>query len=51
MANKFLISSGQLPSPPAEKTVAFRNLSGGLNLRELEYRMGTDESPEMRNLW
>ena len=51
MANKFLISSGQLPSPPAEKTVAFRNLSGGLNLRELEYRMNADESPEMRNLW
>ena len=51
MANKFLISSGRLPSPPAEKTVAFRNLTGGLNLRELEYRMNADESPEMRNLW
>ena len=36
---------------PVEKTAVFRNLSGGLNLWELDYRMDADQSPEMKNLW
>lgn len=37
--------------PPMECRAVFKNLSGGLNLRELEYRMDQDQSPEMQNLW
>lgn len=51
MGNRFLISTAQFPDPPREKTVIFKNLSGGLNLLELDYRMDADESPEMQNLW
>lgn len=40
-----------LPDPNAEKVTACRNLSGGLNLWELDYRMDGDQSPEMKNLW
>ena len=29
----------------------FPKLRGGLNLRELDYRLSADESPEMENLW
>ena len=31
--------------------VEFPRLLGGLNLRELDYRLRADESPEMENLW
>ena len=51
MSKRFLISAGKFPNPPAEETVVFRNLSGGLNLWELDYRMDADQSPEMKNLW
>jgi len=30
---------------------AFPKLLGGLNLKELDYRLSVDESPEMENLW
>ena len=43
--------SYKLPAPPAEKTAVYRGLAGGLNLRELDYRMDPDQSPEMENLW
>lgn len=33
------------------RAVTFPRLSGGLNLQELDYRLGPDESPETRNLW
>lgn len=36
---------------PEIKTAVYRSLSGGLNLRELDYRMDADQSPEMENLW
>lgn len=29
----------------------FPRLDGGLNLRELDYRLGQNQSPEMKNLW
>ena len=40
-----------LPDPNEEKAAVCRNLSGGLNLWELDYRMDADQSPEMKNLW
>lgn len=40
-----------LPDPNEEKVTVCRNLSGGLNLWELDYRMDADQSPEMKNLW
>ena len=50
MADRF-ISTSKLPSPPTRQVVNLYNLSGGLNLWELDYRMDTDQSPEMKNLW
>ena len=40
-----------LPDQNEEKVAACRNLSGGLNLWELDYRMDGDQSPDMKNLW
>ena len=51
MGNQFLITPSKLPDPPKEKTIVFKNLAGGLNLLELDYRMDANESPEMKNLW
>ena len=51
MPSKFLVNPSRLPKPPEEKTMVFRDLSGGLNLLELDYRMDPDQSPEMKNLW
>lgn len=51
MASRFLIGSSQFPDPPKEKVVSYKRLSGGLNLRQLEYRLEADQSPEMKNLW
>lgn len=39
-----------LPDPKKEYTLRFENLSGGLNLRDLDYLLKTNESPEMKNL-
>lgn len=41
------------PIPDSPKTYLqdFPSLTGGLNLRELDYRLGAAESPNMRNLW
>ena len=46
MANFYLST----PAQKAERVIDFPKLSGGLNLYDLEYRMGKDESPEMKNL-
>ena len=45
------ISLSSYPSVNPTYTVSFPKLSGGLNLKELDYRLEADESPEMRNLW
>lgn len=39
-----------LPDPKKEYTQRFENLSGGLNLRDLDYLLKVNESPEMKNL-
>lgn len=50
MADRFITPS-QFPDPPGGKVVRIDDLSRGLNLRELDYRMDPGESPEMKNLW
>lgn len=40
----------KLPDPKNEYTQRFENLSGGLNLRDLDYLLKVNESPEMKNL-
>lgn len=50
MAERFL-STSRFPAPPTRKAAVLEDLSGGLNLRELDYRLDAKESPEMKNLW
>lgn len=40
-----------LPTPNRTYAVDFPTLNGGLNIRELDYRLDKNESPEMQNLW
>ena len=51
MANSNILGGSGLPDPPEERMLTFENLSGGLNLFELDYRMDSSQSPEMENLW
>lgn len=39
------------PSQNKQYIIDFPVLSGGLNTKELPYRLSNNESPEMRNLW
>ena len=50
MAKQF-VSASSFPDPPKGKVANFKNLAGGLNLWELDYRMDANESPDMKNLW
>lgn len=45
------VSLSSLPSASKTYSVEFPKLTGGLNLWELDYRMGANESPDMKNLW
>jgi len=44
------VDLSDLPDPKKEYTQRFENLSGGLNLRDLDYLLKVNESPEMKNL-
>ena len=44
------VSLSSMPSAKTEQCVSFDTLAGGLNLWELDYRLGANESPEMKNL-
>ena len=44
------VNLSHMPDPRTEYTVNFQSLNGGINLSELEYRLTSKESPEMRNL-
>ncbi len=44
------ISLKDSPSPKSEYVQEFGNLFGGLNLRDADYRLKANESPEMKNL-
>ena len=39
-----------MPDPPKEYVLDFPRLDGGLNLWELDYRMDSNQSPEMKNM-
>ena len=39
-----------MPSPNRERSMNYGNLAGGLNIFELDYRLRTNESPDMKNL-
>ena len=41
----------KLPTPNTVYAVDFQKLNGGLNIRELDYRLKPNESPSMRNMW
>ena len=41
----------QYPAYPSTGVVRFPRLNGGLNIRELNYRLANNESPNMKNLW
>ena len=51
MASSTITATAGLPDPPEERSITFENLSGGLNLWELPYRMDANQSPDMENLW
>lgn len=44
------VSLSSLPSAPKEYVIDFPRLDGGLNLWELDYRMDSNQSPDMRNM-
>ena len=44
------VNMSKLPDPPKEYVVDFPRLDGGLNLWELDYRMDSNQSPEMKNM-
>lgn len=46
-----LVSLSSMPAANTEHVIRLENLSGGLNLWELDYRMDGSQSPEMKNLW
>jgi hypothetical protein len=41
----------KVPSAPKTYVVNFPKLNGGLNIRELNYRLEDNQSPNMKNLW
>lgn len=45
------VNLGSYPSAPKTYVADFPKLTGGLNLWELDYRMSSDQSPNMKNLW
>lgn len=44
------VNLSHMPDAKTEYTVNFSSLGGGLNIRDLDYRLKNDESPEMMNL-
>lgn len=44
------VKLSHMPDPKTEYTVDFSKLNGGLNLKELDYRLDNNESPAMKNL-
>ena len=44
------VNLAHMPDAKADYAVNFSSLNGGLNIRDLDYRLKNDESPEMMNL-
>lgn len=45
------VSLNTMPAYPQTRVVDFPELNGGLNLRDLSYRLEPNQSPDMKNLW
>ena len=45
------VSLNTMPKYPKTYVVDFPKLNGGLNIRELNYRLEVNQSPNMKNLW
>lgn len=45
------VDLSRMPSYPKTYVVDFPRLDGGLNLRDLSYRLKNNESPSMMNMW
>jgi hypothetical protein len=45
------VNLNQYPSASKTYVMDFPELSGGLNLQELEYRLKPNQTPDVRNLW
>ena len=45
------VSLNLMPKYPKTYVVDFPKLNGGLNIRELNYRLEVNQSPNMKNLW
>ena len=41
----------KMPSAKKQYVTSIENFTGGLNLKELDYRISNSETPEMKNLW
>ena len=41
----------KMPSAKKQYVTSIENFTGGLNLKELDYRSSNSETPEMKNLW
>lgn len=44
------VSLSNMPDPPREYVVDFPRLDGGLNIWELDYRLDSNQSPDMKNM-
>lgn len=44
------INMQYMPAPNRERSMNYGNLAGGLNIWELDYRLRSNESPDMKNL-
>lgn len=45
------VNLGSMPSPNKVSVIDLSRLNGGLNLRDLSYRIDVNESPAIQNLW
>ena len=46
-----VVNLSKMPGRNKEYVIDFNRLDGGLNTWELDYRLGVNESPKMKNLW
>ena len=44
------VNLSSMPDPPKEYVLDFPRLDGGLNLWELDYRLDSNQSPDMKNM-
>lgn len=45
------VKLSNMPSPPTSRVSDIRSLVGGLNIHDIPWQIGSDQSPEMKNMW